>query len=154
MTLTYLKVNSVKKFEFLIVMSNYSGAQESVRNLDTGTTTIGIKGKGFVILGADRRATMGSLKASGEAVKVFDLSRNIGLTIAGSVGDAQKIVRIMRMQLRLHRLDVRDMSVKAAGTLLANILHANKFYPFYNQFILGGVDADNGIGHVFDLDPI
>ncbi len=119
--------------------------------LETGTTTVGLTTEDGVVLAADRRASMGRLTASKYAKKIYKLDDNLGLTIAGSVGDAQKIVRIMRAQLKLHRLETKELSVKGAGTLLSNILHGNKMMPFMNQFILGGVD-DNG-GVLYDLDP-
>jgi proteasome beta subunit len=57
----------------------------------------------------------------------------------------------MRSQLKLHKLETKELSVKGAGTLLSNILHNNKMMPFMNQFILGGLDEDGGI--VYSLDP-
>lgn len=120
--------------------------------LETGTTTIGLTTEEGVILAADRRASMGRLTSSKYAKKIYRLDENIGLTIAGSVGDAQKIIRIMRSQLNLHKLETKELSVKGAGTLLANILHGNKVMPFFNQFVLGGIDDSGGV--LYDLDPL
>ena len=125
--------------------------KEDMDELKTGTTTVGLVTDKGVILAADRRASMGRLTASKYAKKVYKLDDNIGLTIAGSVGDAQKIVRTMRSQLNLHKLETKELSVKGAGTLLSNILHGHKMMPFFNQFILGGVDDEGGI--LYDLDP-
>ncbi len=102
-------------------------------------------------MAADRRASMGRLTASKYAKKIYELDDQIGLTIAGSVGDAQKIVRTMRSQLNLHKLETKELSVKGAGTLLANILHGHKMMPFFNQFVLGGMNSDGGV--LYDLDP-
>ena len=122
-----------------------------MKEFETGTTTVGLTTEDGVILAADKRASMGHLTASKFAQKVYKIDDNLGLTIAGSVGDAQKIVRMMRSQLKMKKLETKELSVKGAGTLLANILHANKMMPFMNQFILGGVD--NGDGVLYDLDP-
>ena len=43
------------------------------------------------------------------------------------------------------------MSVEAAATLTSNILHSSRFYPFFVQTLLGGVD-DKGPA-VYSLDP-
>ncbi|MBC5792568.1 MAG: archaeal proteasome endopeptidase complex subunit beta [Nanohaloarchaea archaeon] len=126
--------------------------KEDIEGFKTGTTTVGLTTEDGVILAADRRASMGRLTASKYAKKVYKLDDNIGMTIAGSVGDAQKVVRTMRSQLKLHKLETRELTVRGAGTLLANILHANKMMPFFNQFILGGLN-DDGSGVLFDLDP-
>ncbi|WEL19449.1 20S proteasome, beta subunit [Candidatus Nanohalococcus occultus] len=125
--------------------------QEKMDELKTGTTTVGMTTEDGVILAADRRASMGRLTASKYARKIYKLDDNLGLTIAGSVGDAQKIVRTMRSQLNLHKLETKELSIKGAGTLLSNILHGNKMMPFMNQFILGGINEDGGV--LYDLDP-
>jgi len=122
-----------------------------MEELKTGTTTVGLTTEDGVILAADKRASMGRLTASKYAKKIYKLSDNIGLTIAGSVGDAQKIVRIMRAQLNLHQLETKELSLKGAGTLLSNILHNHKMMPFFNQFVLGGIDEEGGA--LYDLDP-
>ena len=122
-----------------------------MKEFETGTTTVGLTTEDGVILAADKRASMGHLTASKFAQKVYKIDDNLGLTIAGSVGDAQKIVRMMRSQLKMKKLETKELSVKGAGTLLANILHANKMMPFMNQFILGGVDDGDGV--LYDLDP-
>lgn len=119
---------------------------------ETGTTTLGLTIDAGVILAADKRATMGHLKASNEAEKVFELDDQMGLTIAGSVGDAQRIVRVMRAELKKRKLETKELTVKGAGTLLANILQGSKMMPFMNQFVLGGVDKNGST--VYDLDPM
>lgn len=133
------------------LMQDARTEKKNMDELETGTTTVGITTDRGVILAADRRASMGRLTASKYAKKVYRLDDNIGLTIAGSVGDAQKIVRIMRGQLNLHKLETKELSVKGAGTLLANILHGHKMMPFFNQFVLGGINGNGGV--LYDLDP-
>lgn len=124
---------------------------KEAEGFETGTTTVGLTTDEGVIMAADRRASMGRLTASKYAQKIYRLDDRIGITIAGSVGDAQRIIRIMRSQLKLHKLETKELSVNGAGTLLANILHNHKALPFFNQFILGGVEDGNGI--LYDLDP-
>ncbi|MFB6216283.1 MAG: hypothetical protein ABEJ72_04845, partial [Candidatus Aenigmatarchaeota archaeon] len=125
-------------------MQNKQMEEKDVEGFKTGTTTVAITTDKGVILAADRRASMGRLTASKYAKKIYKLDDQIGLTIAGSVGDAQKIVRMMRSQLKLHKLETKELSVKGAGTLLANILHGHKMMPFFNQFVLGGIDEGEG----------
>lgn len=125
---------------------------EKMDEFKTGTTTLGLTTDQGVILAADKRASLGGrLVSNKHAQKVFKLDDNIGLTIAGSVGDAQRIVRMMRSQLKLHKLETKELSLKGAGTLLSNILHNNKMMPFMNQFLMGGVE--DGEGAVYSLDP-
>jgi len=107
----------------------------------TGTTTVGLVCKDGVILGSDRRATMGYYIANKKTPKIHMISDRIGMTIAGGVGDAQSLVRWMRAEIKLYELKHgRKMSVGGAATLLANILSGHKYYPFFVQLLVGGVD--------------
>lgn len=115
-----------------------------------GTTTVGVIFDKGVILAADKRATMGSFIASREVEKVHLLSDRIALTIAGGVGDAQSLVRLMRAELELYRYQKgEEITIEGAATLLANILQGNKYYPYFVQLIVGGVDTEP---RLYDLD--
>src|SRR2546427_4135773 len=59
------------------------------REVETGTTTLGLVCKDGVVLAADRRATAGTLIAHKRTKKVYRLDDNIGLTTAGFVRDLQ-----------------------------------------------------------------
>ncbi|HIJ98048.1 TPA: archaeal proteasome endopeptidase complex subunit beta [archaeon] len=116
-----------------------------------GTTTVGIVCKDGVVLGSDTRATMGYLIADKRAQKIYQVDEKLGMTTAGLVGDNQALIRIMKAQLSLSKMDGRAMTVKSAATLLANIMHGRRYNPFYAQIIVGGHDESGG--HVFELDP-
>jgi proteasome beta subunit len=132
--------------------NNQVKQEKDMDEFETGTTTLGLTTDQGVIMAADKRAALGGrLVSNKHAKKIYQLDDSIGLTIAGSVGDAQKVVRIMRTQLNMKKLETKELSVKGAGTLLSNILHANKMMPFMNQFILGGLQDGEGI--VYSLDP-
>ena len=111
------------------------------QTLKTGTTTVGIICKDGVVLAAEKKATMGYLVESKYAKKVYQLDDHIGLTIAGSVGDAQAFVRLMRAQFNLYKLERGPITVKGAATIASNILQGNKWFPYFNQFIMGGMDG-------------
>ena len=112
---------------------------EATQDLKTGTTTVGIVCKDAVVLAADMRASMGHIAYDEESEKVYKLSDTMGLTNAGSVGDSQTIIRFLKSQLQLYELEREEpMSVKAASTLLSNVLNASRYYPFICQFLIGG----------------
>jgi proteasome beta subunit len=111
------------------------------KGVQTGTTTVGLVCKDGVVLASDRRATMGYLIASKDIDKIYPLSERIAMTIAGGVGDAQTLVRWMTSELKLYELkNEKPITVEAAATLLANILTQYKFYPFFVQLLVGGMD--------------
>ena len=115
--------------------------------LKTGTTTIGIVSKDGVVLASEKRATMGNIIAHKEVRKVFKIDDNLGLTTAGLVGDAQLLARYIKAEVQLYRLKRGSpMSVRAASTLMANILRGG----FYVGLIMGGWDKEGG--HVYSLD--
>ena len=112
------------------------------KEVKTGTTTLGLLCKDGVVLGSESRATMGYLVANKNVRKIFKIQDHIGITTAGGVGDAQKLVRMMQVETNLYQVEREsEMKVKAAVTLLSNILHANKFYPYYVQLLVGGYDT-------------
>lgn len=115
--------------------------------LKTGTTTIGLKCKDGVIMASERRATMGHIIAHSNVQKVYRIADNIGMTIAGLVGDAQLMVRYAQSEVALYSMKRGEpMSVKAASTLVANIIRQG----FYVGLIVGGYDKTGG--HVFSID--
>jgi len=115
--------------------------------LKTGTTTIGMKIKDGVIIASDQRATMGNIIAHSDVQKVYQLSDNLGMTIAGVVGDAQLMVRFIQSEVSIYSMKRGSpMSVKAAATLVGNVMRNG----FYLGLIVAGHDA--GGGHVFSVD--
>lgn len=106
-----------------------------------GTTTIGIVFNDGVILATEKRATMGNLVASKTAKKVYKIAPRIGMTTAGGVGDAQQLARIMQVEASLFEIRrAKHMTVGAVSTLLSNYLNQNRYYPYYVQLLVGGVD--------------
>src|SRR6266571_2933410 len=121
------------------------------REVETGTTTLGLVCKDGVVLAADRRATAGTLIAHKRTKKVYRLDDNIGLTTAGLVGDLQVLARYITAEVELYKLKRGiSMPVEACATLTANILSGSRFYPYWVQLVIGGWDRSGG--HVFSLD--
>jgi proteasome beta subunit len=126
-------------------------SEKEIEKLKTGTTTIGIICKGGVVLAAERKATMGYLVASKYAKKILEIEKHIGMTIAGNVGDAQALERYIKAEVKLYQLEEgRKMPVKAAATLVANILYSRSYFPYYVQLLVGGYDNKP---RLFSFDP-
>ncbi|MDD1718300.1 MAG: archaeal proteasome endopeptidase complex subunit beta [Methanoregulaceae archaeon] len=106
-----------------------------------GTTTVGLVFDGGVILATEKRATMGYFIASKRAKKVYQIADRIGMTTAGGVGDAQQLARIMTVECSLFQVRRgKPITVGAASTLLSNVLNGNRYFPYYVQLLVGGVD--------------
>lgn len=114
-----------------------------------GTTTVGITCKDGIVFATERRATMGNLVAHKVAEKIFKIDDHIATTIAGSVGDAQSLMKVIGAETPLYQMRNNDeISVKAAASLTANILRSG---PMYVQILLGGMDEDEP--SIYSLDP-
>jgi len=118
-----------------------------------GTTTVGVVCKDGVVLGTEKRATMGNFIASRAAKKIYRITDRIALTTAGSVGDAQFLARVVKIETDLYRLRRdRVMSVQSVATLLSNLLNQNRWFPYFVQLLVGGVDRDGA--RIYSIDPI
>jgi proteasome beta subunit len=118
-----------------------------------GTTTIGLVCDKGVVMASERRATMGHFIASKDAKKVYQIDDLIAMTTAGSVGDAQRLVKWMQVESKLYKMRREEpMTVKGIVSLLANILSGNRYFPYYVQLLVGGVDK-NGPS-VYSLDAV
>lgn len=117
-----------------------------------GTTTVGVVCSDGVVIGADTRATMDTFIANQEVKKVWKIDNNLGLTIAGMVGDAQELIRIMKAQNEIYKMNEnKPMSPKSASSLLSIILQQSKMMPFYVQLLVAGVDGEEP--QIYNLDP-
>jgi proteasome beta subunit len=122
--------------------------------LKTGTTTVGIQCSDAVVIAADKRATMGYLIANKNVTKIIEITDKIAVTIAGGVGDAQMITKYLKSQMSLYEFRrKKSPTVKAAATLLSNILFGGKggYFPYYVQMLMAGTD-DAG-HHLYTIGP-
>ena len=118
-----------------------------------GTTTVGIVCSDGVVVGADSRATMDTFIASTEARKVWKIDSTVAMTIAGSVGDAQELIRMIKAQNEIYKMNENHpMSPKSAASLLSIVMQQNKMIPFMVQLIIAGVDS--GRPQLYSMDPI
>ena len=116
-----------------------------------GTTTIGVVCKDGVILASDTRVTMGYYVAHKQGKKVYKIDDHIGMTIAGSVADAQKVIDIITANAQLYRINLnRSMPINAAARMTSNLLFSAR--GLMAQILVGGVD-DTG-PHIYSLDPL
>jgi proteasome beta subunit len=117
-----------------------------------GTTTVGVICKDGVILASDSRVTMGYYVAHKFGKKVYQIDEHLGMTIAGTVADAQRVVDILTANAKLYKIKMnRPMPVSAAARLIANLLFSARYIPLATQVLVGGVDKTGP--HVYNLDP-
>ncbi len=117
----------------------------------TGTTTVGIATSEGVVVGTDRRASLGGRFVSNKSVqKVEQIHPRAVLTLVGSVGGAQSFIRTLRSEASLTETR-RDepLSISALATLAGNFARGGPFMAI--NPILAGVDDEGS--HVYSIDP-
>lgn len=108
--------------------------------LKTGTTIVGLIYKDGVILGADTRATEGSIVADKNCEKIHKLAPNIRCCGAGTAADTENVTDMVSSQLELHRYATgRDSRVVTALTLLKSHLFSYQGHVSA-ALVLGGYD--------------
>jgi proteasome beta subunit len=117
----------------------------------TGTTTVGISTDDGVVVGTDRRASLGGRFVSNKnVVKVEQIHPTAVLTLVGSVGGAQSFIRSLRAEASLTETRRDDpLSISALATLASNFARGGPFFAI--NPILGGVDDEGS--HVYSIDP-
>lgn len=126
--------------------------KEEIKKLKTGTTTVGIVCKDAVIMAADMQVTLGNVVSGKEIEKVYKINDKAVATISGTAGDALTVIRFLRSHAKLYEMEREEiMSAKAVVTFLANVLNANRYYPYLSAFIIGGFNKEP---ELYSTDPV
>ena len=117
----------------------------------TGTTIAGIIFKDGVVLGADTRATEGSIVADKNCAKIHHISSHIWCCGAGTSADTENITDLVASQLELHRLATgKKPRVVTALTRLKQRLFQYQGH-ISAALVLGGVDPSGS--HLYTVYP-
>ena len=117
-----------------------------------GATAVGIAYKDGVVLGAERRITLGSFVRSKSGKKVFRVTENVGAVCAGMVSDMQNLVREVSVYSKLKELEARKpMRPNSVAKLMSTLMFQNRYAPLLTQVILGGIGQKPV---VYVLDPL
>ncbi|VDK80933.1 unnamed protein product [Dibothriocephalus latus] len=122
-----------------------------LRMRKTGTTLAGVIYKDGVVLGADTRATEGSIISEKSCEKIHYIANNIYCCGAGTAADTHMVTRMVSSQIELHRLNTgRRPRVITALRLLKQ--HLFKYQGHVGAAcIIGGVDSFGP--HLYSVAP-
>ncbi|XP_055920395.1 proteasome subunit beta type-5 [Eupeodes corollae] len=110
-------------------------------DFDHGTTTLGFKYKGGVILAVDSRATGGQFIGSQTMKKIVEINQYLLGTLAGGAADCVYWDRVLAKECRLHELRNKErISVAAASKIMANIAHEYKGMGLSMGMMMAGYD--------------
>lgn len=118
-----------------------------------GTTTVAFKCADGVVMATDTRATvLPGFVAHKKVKKVYQITRNVGMTIAGVPAEAINLLDLLRANAMLYQIQrKRIVPVKVVASLASVILFSQRLFPYEVQIIVGGYD-DEGY-HLYSLDP-
>ncbi|KAH3672390.1 hypothetical protein WICMUC_004226 [Wickerhamomyces mucosus] len=115
----------------------------------TGTTIVGVKFDGGVVIAADTRATAGDIVADKNCEKLHRLSPKIWCAGAGTAADTEMVTQLIASNLELHALSTgREARVVTALTQLKQ--HLFKYQGHIGAYlIVAGVDPTGA--HLFSV---
>jgi len=118
-----------------------------------GTTTVAFKCVDGVVMATDTRATvLPGFVAHKKVKKVYQVTRNVGMTIAGIPAEAINLLDILRANALLYQIQRRRIvPVRVVASMASLILFSQRLFPYEVQVIIGGYD-DEGY-HLYSLDP-
>ncbi len=110
-----------------------------MEEMKTGTTIVGIRGKDYVVLAADKQATYGTVKFSKKTRKIHPIANYMALATAGLGGDTQVLTRFLENRVKTMEIELGEKPSPASiAKYLALILNSTKYFPFWVGLILGG----------------
>jgi proteasome beta subunit len=108
-----------------------------------GTTTVGIKASNGIVLCADMRASAGYFIANNNTMKIQQIAKHAGMTMAGGVADAQNITDVLRYHANIHKVQKNEnIPIRSLAGLCALLFHQNRGYPFIADILIGGYDKE------------
>jgi proteasome beta subunit len=121
-----------------------------------GTTVLGLKFAGGIVMAGDRRATEGYAIADDKVEKVFQADDHSTVAIAGAAGQAVEIVKLLQVELEHYEKVQGDkLSLEGKANRLGQLIRQN--FPLALQGlvvvpIFGGFDLRREEGRLFRYD--
>lgn len=121
-----------------------------------GTTVLGLRFTGGVVVAGDRRATAGYEIADDKMRKVFESDTHSAVAISGAAGQAVEIVKLFQVELEHYEKVTGDrLSLEGKANRLAQMIREN--FPMAMQGLIvvplfGGFDIRRNVGALFRYD--
>jgi len=125
-----------------------------------GTTIVAVTYEGGVLMGGDRRATMGNLISSRDIEKVYPADSYSVIGIAGAAGIAIEMVKLYQVELEHYeKIEGLTMSLDGKANRLAQMIRGNlgaalqglAVVPLFAGFDLDAAEGVNP-GRIFSYD--
>jgi proteasome beta subunit len=121
-----------------------------------GTTVLGLKFEGGILMAGDRRATAGNLIADAKMRKVFAADEYSAIAIAGTAGQAIELVKLFQLELEHYEKITGDrLSLEGKANRLAQMIRGNLPAAMQGLVVVplfGGYDEARDEGRIFYYD--
>lgn len=119
----------------------------------SGGSTLAIAGKDFAVLAGDTRHSTGYSIDSRYETQIFDVGDGMLLAANGFSADARQLIDDVRTQIKwYHHKHGKALAPHACARAIMQILYSKRFFPYYLNPILIGIE--NGEGCLYSFDPI
>eukprot|EP00475_Leptophrys_vorax_P036520 TRINITY_DN6186_c0_g1_i3.p1 TRINITY_DN6186_c0_g1~~TRINITY_DN6186_c0_g1_i3.p1 ORF type:complete len:217 (+),score=57.88 TRINITY_DN6186_c0_g1_i3:95-745(+) len=119
-----------------------------------GGTALAVAGKGYVIVGADTRMSLGYSIMSRHQPKCTKLTKQTIIATAGMQADRDAFHNLIWATVRQYELDHGyEPSTKAVSQLVSTQLYYRRFFPYYTFNLVAGLDEE-GNGAVYGYDAV
>ncbi len=127
-------------------------AREAVKR---GTTAVGLKYKGGVVLIVDKRVTTRLLEPT-SIEKIFKIDEHLGVASSGLVGDARALVDRARIECQINRVSYDEpIDVETLAKKLCDHMQVYTMFggarPYGTALLIAGMF--DGEGRLFETDP-
>jgi proteasome beta subunit len=124
--------------------------------LPHGTTVLGLKFDGGIVMAGDRRATSGYTIADQKMRKVFAADDYSAIAIAGAAGQAVELVKLFQLELEHYEKITGDrLSLEGKANRLAQMIRGNLPLAIQGLVVVplfGGFDERREEGRIFYYD--
>ncbi|XP_037730251.1 proteasome subunit beta type-4 [Drosophila subpulchrella] len=122
------------------------GTKHSTAAITTGSSVLGIRYDGGVMLAADTLVSYGSLARYQNIERVFKINKNILLGGSGDFADIQSIKRSIDQKMIEDQCcdDNIEMKPKSLASWMTRVLYnrRSRMNPLYIDVVVGGVDTE------------
>jgi proteasome beta subunit len=121
-----------------------------------GTTIVAVTHAAGVVMGGDRRATMGNIIAQRDIEKVFPADEYSCVGIAGTAGMAIELVRLFQVELEHYeKIEGSTLSLEGKANRLSTMIRGNLGMALQGLAVVplfAGYDLDRREGRIFSYD--
>lgn len=122
---------------------------------DNGGTVIGLRGKGYAIVGGDTRLSDGGYAIqTRNSSKIHKLTDTCVIGSSGQQSERQSLWKMLDQKCKdYERKNSKVISAKSLSQVLSIILYQRRFFPIYTFNVLAGIDS-TGQGYIWGYDAV